>query len=58
MIFDLETLSPWADLHRMLTNMNKMRVVVGGKVYEHGEVDVSRSEDGIVTFELLKPVRK
>lgn len=34
------TLSPWADIHRMVSSMSSLRVVVDGEEYA-GEADIS-----------------
>lgn len=58
MIFHQDTLSPWPDLFNMLSNMSKLRVVVGKHTYEGGEVEVTRSEQGVVTIEIIEAPKK
>ena len=32
--FDTKTMSPWSDIHRLLSNAKTLKVAAGGKIYE------------------------
>lgn len=52
MKINLSTLSPWADIHRMWSNMRGIRIVdVKGQAYD-GEAEIELSEEGVLTITL------
>jgi hypothetical protein len=58
MKIDTTTLSPWAEIHRMLANMRTLTVTVGGDTHT-GEADLSADDSGNVMLAFAgKPAKK
>ena len=49
---NLDELSPWADIHKAISNMRSLTVMAGGKVYTDGPIDLEIDDFGNVTMDL------
>ncbi len=55
--FDTTTMSPWADLSRVLNNLRSLTIVAGGKTYSGAAVLEDPENDGQVTLTIGKSER-
>tara|TARA_R100001086_G_scaffold244925_1_gene175261 strand:+ start:2263 stop:2460 length:198 start_codon:yes stop_codon:yes gene_type:complete len=56
MKIDTTTMSPWSEVHRLVSNMKTLTVMVGDKAYA-GEADMI-SDDGHVVMSFDEPKAK